>query len=53
MSSGARPIAHFIEARALDRAACDEGYVSITPLQPDMTAHTGAPAWLGRLETDG
>jgi 5'-nucleotidase len=36
-----------------DRAACDEGYVSITPLQPDMTAHTGAPAWLGRLETDG
>lgn len=34
-----------------DRAACDNGYVSITPLQPDMTAHTGAPSWLGQLET--
>lgn len=34
-----------------DFLACREGYVSITPLQPDMTAHVGAPAWLGRLET--
>ncbi|MGE0813864.1 MAG: 5'/3'-nucleotidase SurE [Vicinamibacterales bacterium] len=34
-----------------DHVACREGYVSITPLQPDMTAHTGAPAWLDRLET--
>lgn len=32
-----------------DFVACREGYVSITPLQPDMTAHTGAPAWLARL----
>ena len=32
-----------------DYQACREGYVSVTPLQPDMTAHTGAPAWLGQL----
>ncbi|MEZ5418677.1 MAG: 5'/3'-nucleotidase SurE [Vicinamibacterales bacterium] len=36
-----------------DFLACRNGYVSITPLQPDMTAHTGAPAWLDRLETGG
>ena len=36
-----------------DHVACREGYVSVTALQPDMTAHTGAPAWLGSLETDG
>jgi 5'-nucleotidase len=35
-----------------DFLACREGYVSITPLQPDMTAHTGAPAWLASLERD-
>ena len=34
-----------------DHVACREGYVSITALQPDMTAHVGAPAWLDRLET--
>jgi 5'-nucleotidase len=35
-----------------DFVACREGYVSVTALQPDMTAHSGAPAWLGNLETD-
>jgi len=34
-----------------DHVACREGYVSVTPLQPDMTAHTGAPAWLGQIVT--
>ena len=32
-----------------DYHACREGYVSVTPLQPDMTAHTGAPVWLSAL----
>jgi 5'-nucleotidase len=35
-----------------DFLACREGFVSITPLQPDMTAHAGAPAWLAALERD-
>ena len=34
-----------------DYQACRDGYVSVTPLQPDMTAHTTAPAWLGQLAT--
>lgn len=33
-----------------DYVVCRAGYVSITPLQPDMTAHTGAPTWLATLE---
>jgi 5'-nucleotidase len=35
-----------------DFLACRDGYVSITPLQPDMTAHTGGPPWLATLESD-
>ena len=35
-----------------DYQACRDGYVSVTPLQPDMTAHAGAPGWLGQLDTD-
>ena len=31
-----------------DYQACREGYVSITPLQPDLTAHE-APRWLASL----
>ncbi|MEP7116211.1 MAG: 5'/3'-nucleotidase SurE [Acidobacteriota bacterium] len=34
-----------------DYVVCRQGYVSVTALQPDMTAHTGAPAWLDRLVT--
>lgn len=34
-----------------DYQTCREGYVSVTALQPDMTAHSGAPAWLGQIVT--